>query len=182
MAVERILASFKRARHPVGLALLVILASASWGGLNRVMEYRWARDLLGLTPFREVVVTDAQLVPAGLMVRGTYVKVRCQFVPGSVVGYLEYAEGPDHFVPVDTAPRDDMPVLYNHPPSPRAQAWGPWLILRVGTLPVRWAIYISHVCPGEDIPQTNEIAHGAWTGTLPDPPPGLAPAALETTP
>lgn len=143
------------------LALMLFLAlPVLFSALNHATEARWYRDLVAITPFHGVTVSDIRSTARGAAVSGQMIKRRCEYV--SLSAYIRNGLVWERAA-IDTSPEDQKRPPGNRPSLPDAQLWGPWVILwSAPPVPLDWVIYAHHRCPEGD--QVNEFARGPWPG------------------
>lgn len=128
-----------------------------------------ARELLGVTPFRGLVVTRTELTPDGLLVWGQVIKLGCK--RASIFAYTKDADGTLHFAVF--ASQEDTPPPAPRPALPWPQAWGPMLIRPLHkSEPIAAAIVVAlHDCPdptraGETLLVTTTALDVPWATDL----------------
>jgi hypothetical protein len=149
---------------PIFWVLGIILFSIQIPWMHdRLSENRWYRNATLITPFHGVKVFDTEITDTGLIVTGELIKRRCTF--DALVGYVTYTDG----TPEKRVVIDDSPEGYtgdpNRPASPKAQSWGPWIVVwsAESVTPTGYKIYAQHVeCPSEPVIQDNLFAEGPW--------------------
>lgn len=124
-----------------------VLIPAMWGMLltkDQIAESRAYRDLLGLTPFKNVHVTYALVDGDSIVVQGDLVKVRCDKLVA--IAYTRYNGHPVQVARfyVDDEPEGTPP---NRPAMEDAQAFGPWRIVSRIPSPDRASLVTIHKCP-----------------------------------
>ncbi|SEN59845.1 hypothetical protein SAMN04488011_1059 [Palleronia pelagia] len=140
--------------------LVALIVGYAW--TERLPEYRWYRDLMGMTPFSEVSVSAQEIARGGLVVQGWMRKDRCEF--DHLTAYVIRNDGSRAWAPLDVSPEHGVWRGGNRPPSDRIETWGPWVIVRPETIePTGWEILVTHTnCPRGPARQTNTFAAGDW--------------------
>jgi len=157
---------------PMIVFSVAIVAMSLWPNIQaRLAETRAYRDLAGLTPFTDVTLDYAEVVDGGIIVAGRMRKVRCKFVPNSLVGYVHFDGRPKRRTTVDTSVEDAITgvVGRSRPPSKKSETWGPWKIIWKGDKPKEFTISADHEkCPTPPIEQVNRFIGGEWQNLIKD--------------
>lgn len=169
----------------LGLAVAFVIQNTVTQ-FSYITETRAYRDLVGQTPFYDVLVTEVIIKDKYLITAGEMKKRRCSFDTdgNGLVGHIGYADSPYMRVAVNTQPEDTLSGLINRsrPASSVAENWGYWILTNpIDKQPISWEIIAGHWCPiydknGNTIlnPETNEpvlvfetnlFASGLWENT-----------------
>jgi hypothetical protein len=137
---------------------------------SRMLEHRWYRDLVRLTPFHSVELYYSYVTDGGnsIVFGGTLTKRRCDY--NHLVGYVTGQYGQRHRVEVNTDAEDKRGVSGSRPPSDAPETWGPWSIditnmktMKEDLKPSDFEVIAFHVeCPTEPTEQSNEFITAPW--------------------
>lgn len=130
---------------------------------SRLLEDRWYRDIVGVTPFDSVTLHSSTIVDDGIILGGEMRKVRCEYE--SLTGYVTFEDKPRQRVIIDDS---EEGFVGSRPPSEFTELWGPWQVVWYGDqTPTGWEIHANHVkCPSEPVDQVNLFLEGSWDNFL----------------
>lgn len=149
--------SIDRYRGWPGAFVLLLAIYLLWPILY---DFRGVRDALGLTPYRDVEVSQVWYEPNSrtIFLSGTMIKERC--VWRGMNGYIEAEGGERRRIFVDTSPEAEISPTGDRPPG--AQFWGAWVLTVPSDFPPAqtWEVWTYHKCPESDDLQINLFASG----------------------
>lgn len=124
-------------------------------------DSRLYRDVVGLTPFKDVEITSTRVFNEGtnwIEIEGSFVKVRCTKTDLDSA----WTRGPDQVLHPATVnfslEANETPS--NRPPSGDRLYFGPWEIYSLISEPESAVLFVTHVCP--EGPTTNMVFEVPW--------------------
>lgn len=145
-------------------ALLIaaaLIGSGVWHSIITpfALEHRWARDLVGLTPFHDVRIDKVAAQGQRLTVWGSFIKRRCE-----KTGHIAYAKAHGALILAEfSADGEPVGTPPNRPPSEYRQLFGPWTFISKAEAPESAMFFTYHKCPEGD--QTNVVFEVPWENT-----------------
>lgn len=159
MPMENTKTSMKK-NYPIFLVCMGLFLFFQLSVLNsRLLEDRWYRDVMGVTPFDSVTLHTSTLTEGGIVISGEMRKVRCEY--NSLIAYATFDDHPRQRAIIDDSAEG---FEGSRPPSDETELWGPWTIHWEETIqPDGWEVFAQHVkCPNEPMEQVNLFLNGDW--------------------